>query len=209
MHYIITQYRMPHLGSNTRGLHTIRSYHFSLQCIADNGTSNGNKGAQQGTALTTVLIILGILAAAAGIAGSILPVIPGPPFSFLALVLVSWARDWEPFSAAFLIIMACAMVMVSALDYILPAGAARWYGASKEGLWGSIAGLILGIFFFPPWGMILGTIIGAFAGELIAGKRGKSALRAAWGALIGNLLVTGLKLLYSGAILFFVIKEVL
>jgi uncharacterized protein len=177
--------------------------------MADNGTTTGDEGAQQGTALTTVLIILGILAAITGIAGSLLPVIPGPPFSFLALILVSWARDWEPFSAAFLVIMACAMVVVSALDYLLPAGTARWYGASKAGLWGSISGLIIGIFFFPPWGMILGTIIGAFAGELIAGKRGKPALRAAWGALIGNLLVTGLKLLYSGVILLFIIKDVL
>jgi uncharacterized protein YqgC (DUF456 family) len=159
--------------------------------------------------LTTALTILGLIAAIAGLAGSILPVIPGPPLSFLALILVSWARDWEPFGAAFLLIMAFAMVVVSLLDYILPVNAAKRYGASKAGLWGSIAGLIMGLFFFPPWGMILGTIIGAFAGELIAGKNGKLALRAAWGALIGNLLVTGLKLFYSGVILFFVIKEVL
>jgi uncharacterized protein YqgC (DUF456 family) len=159
--------------------------------------------------LTTALTILGLIAAIAGLAGSILPVIPGPPLSFLALILVSWARDWEPFGAAFLLIMAFAMVVVSLLDYILPVNAAKRYGASKAGLWGSIAGLIMGLFFFPPWGMILGTIIGAFAWELIAGKNGKLALRAAWGALIGNLLVTGLKLFYSGVILFFVIKEVL
>jgi uncharacterized protein YqgC (DUF456 family) len=166
---------------------------------------NEHKG---GTALTTTLMILGILAAIAGIAASILPVIPGPPFSFLALILVSCARNWEPFSTAFIIIMACTVAVLSLLDYILPAGAARWYGASKAGLWGSIAGLIIGFFFFPPWGIILGTITGAFAGELIAGKRGKLALRAAWGTLIGNLLVTGLKVLYSGVVLFFVIKEV-
>jgi uncharacterized protein YqgC (DUF456 family) len=125
--------------------------------------------------LTTALTILGLIAAIAGLAGSILPVIPGPPLSFLALILVSWARDWEPFGAAFLLIMAFAMVVVSLLDYILPVNAAKRYGASKAGLWGSIAGLIMGLFFFPPWGMILGTIIGAFAGELIAGKNGKSS----------------------------------
>jgi uncharacterized protein len=158
--------------------------------------------------LTTVLVILSILVGIVGIVASILPLIPGPPFSLLALILVSWAKGWEPFGAAFLVIMTCAMLVVSALDYILPAGAAKWYGASKAGLWGSIAGLFIGIFFFPPWGMMLGTIIGAFAGELIAGKRGKSAMRAAWGALIGNLLVTGLKILYCGVALFFVVKVV-
>jgi len=98
------------------------------------------------------------------------------------------------------------MVVVSLLDYILPAQASKWYGASKTGFWGSIGGLILGIFLFPPWGMILGAIVGALAGELIAGKRGKEALRAGWGVLIGNLIVIGLKLAYSGIILFFYIK---
>ena len=164
---------------------------------------------KKGTVLATALTILGLIAAIGGLAGSILPVIPGPPLSFLALILVSWARNWGPFSTAFLCIMAGAMVVVSLLDYILPAGAAKWYGASQAGLWGSIAGLLMGLFFFPPWGMIPGTIIGSIAGELIAGKRGKSALRAAWGALIGNLFVTVVKLLYSGFILFLAIKEVL
>ena len=159
--------------------------------------------------MVTALIILGLLAAVSGIAGSILPVIPGPPLSFLALILISFAKDWEPFSTVFLVIMACAMVVLSFLEYILPAGAARRYGASKTGFWGSIGGLIVGIFFFPPWGMILGAIVGALAGELIAGKSGKEALRAGWGVLIGNLIVIGLKLAYSGIILFFLIKEML
>jgi uncharacterized protein YqgC (DUF456 family) len=158
--------------------------------------------------LITALTILGLLAAIGGIAGSILPLVPGPPLSYLALILVSYARNWEPFSATFLIIMACAMVVVSFLEYILPAGAARRYGASRTGFWGSIAGLIVGLFFFPPWGMILGAIVGALAGELIAGKRGKEALRAGWGVLIGNLIVIGLKLAYSGVILFLYIKAI-
>lgn len=156
--------------------------------------------------MTTALIILGLLAAIFGIAGSILPVIPGPPLSFLALILISFAKNWEPFGTVFLVIMCCAMVAVSFLDYILPAQASKWYGASKAGFWGSIGGLIAGIFLFPPWGMILGAIVGALAGELIAGKRGKEALRAGWGVLIGNLIVIGLKLAYSGLILFFCIK---
>jgi hypothetical protein len=159
--------------------------------------------------VTIVLVILGSLAAKAGISASVLPVIPGPPISFLALILVSWARSWEPFGTAFLVIMAAVMVMVSLLDYVLPIGAAKWYGTSKAGFWDSIVGLLMGLFIFPPWGVILGTIIGAFAGELLTGKRGKEALRAGWGALIGNVLVTGLKLAYSGVILFFVIKELL
>ncbi len=167
----------------------------------------GTKEHDRGIALTTALTILGLLAAIGGIAGPILPVIPGPLLSFLALILISWAENWEPFSAVFLIIMACAMVVVSVLEYILSTGAAKRYGASRTGFWGSIAGLILGLFFFPPWGMIPGAIVGALAGELIAGKRGKEALRAGWGVLIGNLIVIGLKLAYFGVVLFFFVKE--
>jgi uncharacterized protein YqgC (DUF456 family) len=58
------------------------------------------------------------------------------------------------------------------------------------------------------WGMILGAILGALAGELIAVKRGKEALRAGWGVLVGNVLVTGLKLAYSGIVLFLSIRAI-
>ena len=55
--------------------------------------------------LVTILIILGLLLALAGLIGCLLPVVPGPPLSFLALILISLAKDWEPFSAMFLIVM--------------------------------------------------------------------------------------------------------
>ena len=155
------------------------------------------------------LLIVGVLFAIVGLACCILPIIPGPPVSFLALLIISYARDWEAFSATFLIVAACLTVVVTLFDYIIPAGAARKYGASGLGMWGAIIGMLVAVFVFPPWGMIFGAVAGAFSGEVIAGKKWKNALRACWGVLVGNLLGMGIKLAFCGAILFFCIKETL
>ena len=156
-----------------------------------------------------VLIILGLLFALIGLIGCILPVIPGPPLSFFALIILSYAKNWQPFSTTFLIIMAGLAIVGTILDYVVPAIGAKRYGASKLGVWGSIIGMLIGLFIFPPWGMLIGAIIGALAGELAGGKKGEMALRAGWGVFVGNIMGIGLKLAFSGAMLFFYIKEML
>ena len=97
--------------------------------------------------------------------------------------------------------------MMSILDYVIPAGAAKKYGASKLGVWGSIIGMSLGIFFFPPWGILLGGVAGALAGELISGTRGQKAFLAGWGIFVGYMISTVLKLAFSGVLFFFYIKK--
>ncbi|MBW2333587.1 MAG: DUF456 domain-containing protein, partial [Deltaproteobacteria bacterium] len=77
------------------------------------------------------------------------------------------------------------------------------------GVWGSIIGMLIGLFIFPPWGMLIGAIIGALAGEMAGGKKGKKALQASWGVFVGNIMGIGLKLAFSGAILFLYIKEMI
>lgn len=159
--------------------------------------------------MTTVLIILGLLFALVGLIGGMLPVIPGPPLSFLALIILSYAKNWKPFSITFLLIMAGLMLLVTLLDYVIPAGGAKKYGASKSGVWGSVIGMLLGIFLFPPWGMLIGAMLGALAGELVAGKEGKKALQAGWGVFVGTIVAIGLKLAFSGVVLFFYVKAML
>ena len=157
--------------------------------------------------MTIVLIILGLIFALVGLAGCIIPIIPGPPLSFLALIVLSFAKNWEPFSPTFLIIMAGLTIVVATLDYLVPVGSAKKYGASKLGVWGSIIGMVIGLFFFPPWGIFIGGIGGALAGELVAGKEAGKAFRASWGIFVGYMVSTGLKLAFSGVLLFFYIKE--
>jgi uncharacterized protein YqgC (DUF456 family) len=158
------------------------------------------------TTLSVILTVFGLLAALVGMVGCIFPVLPGPLLSYFALIMLSYAHNWEPFNATFLITMGGVAILVSVLDYIVPAGGAKKYGASKLGIWGSVIGMVIGLFLVPPWGMFLGGILGALIGELAAGKEGRMALRASWGVFVGNVLSIGLKLAYCGVVLFFYIK---
>ena len=159
--------------------------------------------------MTLLLIITGLLLALGGIIGCIVPFIPGPSLSFLLLIILSWAKGWEPFSVRFLVIMGMLTALITILDYLIPAGGAKKYGASRAGIWGSILGMPLGLFFFPPWGILTGGIVGAFLGELLAGKEGSRALQASWGVFIGYIASTALKLAFSASVLFFYLKELL
>ncbi len=151
--------------------------------------------------LLSLLIILGLLLALIGLVGCILPVIPGPPVSFLSLIALSFAKNWEPFSTPFLVVMAVVTIILTIMDYIVPTVSARKFGASKTGMWGSLLGMVAGLLFFPPWGIFMGAFAGAIIGELLAGKKGRNALRVGWGVFIGNMIGIGLKLAYSGFVL--------
>jgi hypothetical protein len=152
------------------------------------------------------LVAAGLIVSLIGLAGCVLPFLPGPPLSFAALLILSLAKGWEPFGANFLIVMGVLSVAVSLLDYFFPAAGARKYGASKFGMWGSLAGMIAGLFVLSGLGVLIGGLAGAVAGELLAGKQRDQALRAGWGAFLGNLLGVGVKLALSGAMLFYYIR---
>jgi len=158
--------------------------------------------------LTISLIILGILLALAGLAGSIIPVIPGPPLSYLSLIALSFAKNWEPFSPSFLIAMAAVTIFVMILDFLVPVLGAAKSGASKIGIYLSMAGMILGVFLFPPWGIFIGAFIGAFAGEILEGRKGRDVIRVGWAIFLGNMVSIGIKLSFSLVVIFFYLKEI-
>jgi len=155
----------------------------------------------------TVLILLGLVLAFVGLVGCVLPFIPGPPVSFLALIILSFAKNWEPFSSTFLIMMAVLTILVTLLDYVIPAVGAKKYGASELGVWGSIIGMVIGLFLLPPWGMFIGAFVGALAGEILAGKEGREVFRSGWGVVVGSIAGIGLKLALCGVMLFLYFKE--
>lgn len=150
--------------------------------------------------LGIVIAVLAIFAGLLGIVGSFLPVLPGPPFSWIGMLLVFlWGKGangvGDRMSLTLLIVMLVVTIVVTALDYIVPAMFAKRGGASKAASSGALIGSILGMLFFPPWGIILGVGIGAFAGEIIANGRSEKAIPAAWNAFLGFILSTGLKLI--------------
>jgi len=153
-----------------------------------------------------VLVILGFLLLAAGFVSCVLPILPGPVISYLALIVLCLARGWKTFSLATLIIFAALAVAVTVLDNILPVLTARKWGAGKAGIWGSVIGMLAGMFLFPPFGAILGTFVGAVLGELIFRRKADRALRAGWGVFVGTMLSLAVKLAVSGAIAYFYIR---
>ncbi len=144
-----------------------------------------------------ILIGVGIVMMISGILGGILPVLPGPPLSYIGLLLLHFTERYQ-FSPRFLIIWAFITVLVFLLDYVIPAWGTRRYGGSKRGVWGSVIGLIVGLFFFPPFGIIIGPFVGAVLGEFSSGKDSGSAFRSGFGSFVGLLAGTLLKLIASG-----------
>lgn len=146
--------------------------------------------------METLLIIVGALLIIAGFLGSFLPVVPGPPLSYGGLLVLQLTAT-APFGWQFMLVWALIVTAIMVLDNVIPVYGAKKYGGSPYGVWGSIIGLVGG-FFFPPLGIILGPIVGAFLGELIGGKNSDEALRAAWGSFVGFIAGTVLKVIASG-----------
>lgn len=143
------------------------------------------------------LYILSGLLLLTGIAGAMLPVLPGPPISFLAVLALHFTERYE-FSTQFLIIFGAVAAFITVLDYVIPIWGTKKFGGSKAGVRGSTVGLILGVLFFPPLGIIIGPFIGAVVAELVfTSDDFQKALRSGFGSLIGFLLGTGLKLAYG------------
>ncbi len=143
--------------------------------------------------MDTVWIILGILLVLGGIAGSLLPLLPGPPLAYAGL-LVQQFRDDAPFSTKFLLIWAGINIIILVLDYLVPLWGTKKYGGSKWGIWGCAIGFLLA-FWMGPFGMIFGPFIGAFVGEMIHQQNSQKAVKAATGAFIGFLFGSLLKLI--------------
>ncbi len=155
------------------------------------------------------LAILGVLLVLIGFAGSILPVIPGPPISWVGFLLLRWTDYINRGASGYdqvLWILLFLVVLVTVLDYAVPVMGTKKFGGSKRGVWGATIGVVVGLFFGPP-GIIIGPFLGAYIGEISAGKKDREALRAAWGSFVGFLLGVGMKLMVCGAILFFYIRH--
>ena len=154
----------------------------------------------------TGLVILAVICLLAGIAGCIVPVLPGPPLSYAALWLMKWSGTAD-FDGRFLLIWGIVAAIVTALDYLLPAWLSKRFGGSRYAATGSLVGLLAGMIFFPPIGPVAGAFIGAFAGELLYdGSDTGKAFKAACGAFVAFILGTGIKLGVSLTMGFYVVR---
>ncbi len=152
-----------------------------------------------------ILLVFAIILMLTGIIGCLVPVLPGPPLSFLGLVLIHFTR-FAFFPSAILITMAVIAILVTILDYIVPVWGTKKFGGSKYGTRGAAVGLVIGLF-LGPVGIIVGPFVGALVGELIFKDDMRYAFRAGFGSLLGFLTGIGLKLAASLIMTFYFIKE--
>ena len=153
-----------------------------------------------------VLLVLGIILMLVGILGCVLPVLPGPPLSYGGLLLIHFTKFAE-YTTTLLVILAVVAVAVTILDYFVPIWGTRRFGGTKYGSWGATIGVVLGIFMFPPIGIIILPFIGAVVGESMKGTDFSSAMRAGFGSFMGFLMGTGLKLIASLIMAYYFVKE--
>lgn len=133
------------------------------------------------------LLLLGFL-------GTFVPVLPGAPLAWAGL-LAAYFSEYNDISILCLVITAVIAVVVSVVDNIFPVAMTKKFGGSKYATTGATIGLIIG-FFTGPWGIILGPFFGALVGEWINKEgREEGVLKAAFGAFMGFLLGTGLKMI--------------
>ena len=143
-----------------------------------------------------VLLVLAGIFLIVGIIGCIVPGLPGVPVAYVGL-WIAQASERVDFSWQMLLIWGIVTVVVSVLDYIVPAWGTKRFGGTKYGVWGSTIGVFAGLF-FGAIGVIVGPLVGAIIGELLGGKEVAQALRAGWGSFIGLLFGTVLKLVCCG-----------
>ncbi len=130
---------------------------------------------------------LSILLVIAGLIGSIFPILPGIPLIFAGFLIHGLGSHWQDYRPTTVVIVGAVTVAVALLDFYAGAAGAKKYGASRWGVWGSIIGALVGILFFNIPGLILGPLLGAVGGELLSGKQQREAWLAGWGAFLGFL----------------------
>jgi len=160
---------------------------------------------EQPELMEVLLYILGGIFLLVGLLGAVLPVLPGPPISYVGLLIFHFTDKFE-YSTNFLILWGLITALVTLLDYVIPLWGTKKFGGTKMGIRGATAGLIVGIFFFPPIGIILGPFFGAMIGELIQNSDDfNKAVKSAFGSLVGFLAGTGLKLAVGMMLIYYVV----
>jgi hypothetical protein len=131
-----------------------------------------------------------------GIAGVLLPGLPGTPLVFGGLLLAAWADGFQNVSVGTVLILAVLTVLAFCVDFISSSLGARSAGASRAAVVGAALGTLVGIFFGFA-GIVLGPFIGAVIGEFLARRNLGQAGRAGLAAWIGFILGSGVKLMLA------------
>ncbi len=149
-----------------------------------------------------ILILIGVgVLLLLGVVGSVIPVLPGPLLSYIAVLICHFFI--ASINVDSLILIGVAVAVISILDYFLQIYGVKKAGGGKYAITGSAIGMLLGVFLFPPFGILGGAFIGAYIGAKI--EMDKHAVKIALGSLLGFITGTILKLCVTVYIIYFLL----
>lgn len=134
--------------------------------------------------LSLILWVLCAVLTITGLAGMLLPVVPGAPLLFLGLLFGAWAEGFRHVGLWTLLLLAVMAVLTYVVEYVASIVGVNRYGGSKRAMAGAVVGGLVGIFFGIP-GVLLGPFAGAVLGELSLQRTLGQAGRAGFGTIVG------------------------
>jgi uncharacterized protein YqgC (DUF456 family) len=141
----------------------------------------------------TLLLVLAVVLVCVGIAGSVLPALPGVPLVFAGLLLAAWAGDFQQVTWITLVVLGLLTAFSFVIDLAATAAGARRVGATRLAILGAALGTLAGLFLGLP-GLILGPFVGAVVGELVSHGKVEQATRAGLATWMGLIFGTLAKL---------------
>ena len=152
------------------------------------------------------LVVLGAILVLVGLIGTIIPMLPGTPISYIGLFLLRFVPGctltWK-----FFVFWGVIVLVVQVLNYYIPIWGVSKFGGTKYGNWGSVVGVIAGLV-FPPIGIFLGPFLGAVAGELLGGMNLQDSIKAGFGSFVGTFVGMVLGIIVAVVLAFYYFKEV-
>lgn len=153
--------------------------------------------------MNELIYIISFITFLIGVAGSILPGIPGPLISYVGLVLLYFTTNF-PIPNEMMWALGILMILSTVGDYVLQILGVKKLGGGKNAIRGTMIGTIIGLL-VPPVGILVGALLGAFIGAQSETDNDTQALKVALGAFVGFVLGTVVKLVYSIYIIYYVI----
>ena len=137
--------------------------------------------------MTLLLWMLALTLVAVGVAGTILPALPGVPMVFGGLLLAAWANGFHAVGWPVLTVLGALALLSFVVDFAAASLGARRVGASRAAMLGAALGTLVGLFFGLP-GLLVGPFAGAAAGQFLVRRDVADAGRAGFGAWVGFLV---------------------
>ncbi|HEY4479527.1 MAG TPA: DUF456 domain-containing protein [Candidatus Paceibacterota bacterium] len=149
-----------------------------------------------------VLLSITILIMVPGIAGVFIPIIPGIPYMFFIALLYGIADRFQTLSLSNVLFLGLIVLFGLVVDYLSGTLGAHIGGASRRSLLFGLAGAVVGLLLMPPFGGIIGVVVGVAFGEYMHKKKMHEIAKSAVGALVG--VLTGMSINFTLALVFFI-----